>query len=389
LFILEIEYLPPDRPGRGNVLDLTSVDSQQATAPQAHAPGLFALLRQAIELKASDVYLIANHHPTARVNGQLQRLADAPLPGEQIGMLLDAAGSRGGSAEQAKDEDGSVTVPHEGKQVRFRLSRYRAQGQCCACLRLIRGEVPTLEGLGFPQAVADRIASYENGLVLFTGTTGTGKSSSLAALIQHLVKLRPRHVLTLEEPIEFMFGNKSGSLFSQREVGKDVASFADGLRSGLRQAPDVILVGETRDAETAQMVLSASETGHLVLTTLHTRDAKSAISRFVDLFPPRQHDIVRAQLALGLRTVVSQQLLQIAGGKSNRVLITEVLHNTTQAEVLIRTGRVESLESVLQTGRREGMHTFRDDLQRLIKAGRISPDALERFGSASRRSAAE
>ena len=193
-------------------------------------------------------------------------------------------------------------------------------------------------------------------------------------------------MLTLEEPIEFLFNGANGSLFSQREVGRDVSTFADGLRSGLRQAPAVILVGETRDSETAQMVLSASETGHLVFTTLHTRDAKSALSRFVDLFPPRQHEIVRAQLALGLRTVVSQQLIQIAGVKSKRVLITEVLHNSTQSEVLIRTGRVESLESVIQTGKREGMHSFKDDLERLVRAGQINADAVERFVTSTRRS---
>lgn len=383
---MEIEYLPPDRPARGNVLDLTPEAASPETPSPSGEPALFALLRQAIELKASDVYLIAGNSPTARVNGQLQRLAETPLAGDQIGRLLDAAVARREAADPQKDQDGSVSVPHNGRQVRFRMSRYRAQGQWCACLRHISGVVPTLEGLGFPQHVADKIAGYDNGLVLFTGTTGTGKSSSMAALIQHLIKQRPRHVLTLEEPVEFLFGNATGSLFSQREVGRDVASFADGLRSGLRQAPDVILVGETRDSETAQMVLSASETGHLVFTTLHTRDAKSALSRFVDLFPPRQHEIVRAQLALGLRTVVSQQLLQVAGGKSKRVLITEVLHNTTQAEVLIRTGRVESLESVIQTGKREGMHSFRDDLERLVRAGKISADAVERFAAASRRS---
>jgi twitching motility protein PilT len=218
-----------------------------------------------------------------------------------------------------------------------------------------------------------------DGLVIFTGTTGAGKSSSMAALIQQMAERHRLHVLTIEEPIEYQFASRMGSLFSQREVGRDVPDFATGLKYGLRQDPDVILVGETRDRDTAQMVLSAAETGHLVLTTLHTRDAKGALSRFVDLFPAAQHEEARKLLAMSLRSVVSQHLLPGIGTSGRRVLATEVLHNSQQAEVAIRSGRFETLDSVIQTGRRDGMYTLDDDLERLVKAGKLPADVAQRL----------
>ncbi len=373
----EIEYLPARGPRNQPTIDLTP-----ETTPAPAADGrLFELLRLVVERQASDLHLLAGQPPTLRVNGKLEALAEPRLRGEEIRSLLTEALPQRAADFQgaARDVDGSLTFQHAAGPARFRVNAYRTQGAWSACLRHIATAVPSLAALGFPEAVAQQIMTHRDGLVIFTGATGTGKSSSMAALIQLMAERQRLHVLTVEEPIEFVFNSRSGSLFSQREVGRDVDSFAAGLKYGLRQDPDVILVGETRDRETAQMVLSAAETGHLVLTTLHTRDAKGALTRFVDLFPGDQHEEVRKWLALSLRTVVSQHLVSSTAKSSRRVLATEVLHNTSACEVAIRTGRFETIDSVLQTGRRDGMVTLDDDLARLSREGKIPPDVAQRY----------
>ncbi len=370
----QIEYLEPRRPdGGGNVLDLSAEPGAEASsqALAGVAGALYELLRQAADKKASDVHIVPGYPPTFRVDGKLENASASPLRAHEIRQMLDALATdrTGQPLGQRKDLDCAVAVPHSGVTVRFRLNAYRSQGQWCACFRHIAGQVPSLETIGFPIPVVERILTYRNGLVIFTGTTGAGKSTSMAAIIQVLADRARHHVLTIEEPLEFIFRSRKGSLFSQREVGRDVDTFADGLKYGLRQDPDIILVGETRDRVTAQMVLSAAETGHLVFTTLHTRDAKGALTRFVDLFPAESQEDVRKQLAMSLRSVISQQLLAAIGG--GRTLVTEVLHVTQAAEVSIRSGRIETLDNVIQTGKRDGMWTFDDDIARLMKAGKL------------------
>lgn len=342
---------------------------------------LLTLLEHAVELEASDLHLVPGFAPTFRVQGRLHAAASTALDAAQTRRLVelllpDRLRVR---LESHKDMDCSLSIMHGDRECRFRASVYLAQGQWCACLRYIPNAIPSLDWLGFPEDLAQRLVSHGNGLVVVTGVTGSGKTATLAALVHLLRQDRGKRVLTIEEPIEYLHPPGVGGIVTQREVGRDVDSFADGLKHGLRQDPDVILVGEIRDRETAQIALSAAETGHLILTTLHTRDAKGAISRLADIFPQESQDDIRSQLAMSLRSVVCQHLLPAADAGEKRVLALEVLHVNQQAQVAIRAGKIEMLESALQTGKRDGMVTLDEDLQRLVKAGRIDVDTARRL----------
>jgi len=337
-------------------------------------PDLVKLLEDAIAREASDVHLCPGYPPTFRVHGRLQSIGDEALTSDEtrrMGETLLPERSRS-AMDASKNLDCSVSLPYRGGNHRFRASVYLSQKQWCACLRHIPSQIPTLEWLGFPEELATRLASHSNGLVVITGVVGSGKTATLAALVNLLRRDTGRRILTVEEPIEYLHPPGLGGIVTQREVGRDVDSFADGLKHGLRQDPDVILVGEIRDRETAQMAISAAETGHLILTTLHTRDAKGALTRLVDIFPQDAQDDIRAQLAMSLRSVVCQHLLPAADDGERRVLALEVLHVNQQVQVAIRTGKIEMLESAIQTGKRDGMLNLDDDLQRLVKAGRIA-----------------
>ncbi|HMQ15310.1 MAG TPA: PilT/PilU family type 4a pilus ATPase [Phycisphaerae bacterium] len=377
---------------------MTSDSRRTEPGEDAATQQLWSLLQRAVSLGASDVHLSPGNVPLARVHGRLEALPAetqdasllAPLSPDITRHMAaaclsaqtrDADGAQ--RLEALQDYDGSLALPAlGGGGPRFRFNLHRARGGWALALRSIGADAPTLAQLDFPEGLAQRLIAHPHGLVIFTGAAGVGKSSSMAAIILLLAQSRSVHVLTIEEPVEYVLPPIAGSLFTQREVGSDTPSFAAGLRHGLRQDPDVILVGETRDRDTAQMVLSAAETGHLVFTTLHTRDAKGALTRFVDLFPAEAQDDVRRQLAMSLRAVVSQLLLPtVAGGR--RALALEVLHVNQQAEVAIRNGRVETLESVIQTGKRDGMWTLDDDLRRLLSAGRISFDTARRVARRS------
>jgi twitching motility protein PilT len=233
--------------------------------------------------------------------------------------------------------------------------------------------------MGFPSGLAERLVAHRNGLVIITGVTGSGKSTTLAALVNVLNQRGAYRIITVEEPIEYQHARVSTSIVTQREVGRDVESFYDGLKFGLRQDPDVILIGEIRDQDTARMALTAAETGHLILTTLHTKDAKGAVTRMVDLFPHEAQDDVRAQLALSLRSVISQHLLPSARLGDKRVLALEIMHVTQAIRIAIRFGKIESIESAIQTGKKDGLQTLDEDLQRLAAAGRISLETARRF----------
>lgn len=342
---------------------------------------LMALLASAVEQGASDVHLVPGYPPSFRIHGQMRTQAGAELDAEQTARIVAALLPERSRASlgESKNLDCSVTLPHGGTLCRFRAGVYLSQGVWCACLRHVPNEIPTLDWLGFPVELAQRLTSYGNGLVVVTGVTGSGKTATLASLVHLLRQDHARRILTIEEPVEYVHSPGSGGLVTQREVGRDVDSFADGLKHGLRQDPDVILVGEIRDRETAQMALSAAETGHLILTTLHTRDAKGAVSRLVDIFPQDFQDDIRSQLAMSLRSVVCQHLLPSASAGDKRVLAVEVLHVTHGVQAAIRAGKIEMLESSLQTGKREGMIGLDDDLQRLVGEGRITPDTARRF----------
>ena len=369
-------------------------DSKDCRMPtSAPSRELLALLRTAADRDASDVHLAAGHPPTIRVHGDLEAVDDQLLESAQVkrmaASILPAAVFE--QFDQTKNADCSVSFDYDGQRLRFRANVYLARDAWCMCLRHIPNEIPSLEWLGFPQKLAERLVANKNGLVVITGETGSGKSSSLAALIALVRQMRRTHILTIEEPIEYIHEPGGQSVVTQREVGRDVDSFADGLKYGLRQDPDVILVGEVRDRDTAQMALSAAETGHLILATMHTRDAKGALTRMVDLFPHESQDDIRTQLAMSLRAVVSQKLLPPLDEGNRRVLALEVLHVTQPVQVTIRSGRFEKIDNALQTGSRDGMVVLDDDLRRLAREGRISmqtarafakePDALTAVGS--------
>ena len=342
---------------------------------------LVRVLKTAAERDASDLHLVPGYPPTLRVHGHLETVAAADLESDQIkrmaAALLPPAALD--EFERTKNADCSVSLEHDGERLRFRANFYLAREAWCVCFRHIPNQIPTLPWLGFSQELAERLVGQKDGLVLITGETGSGKSSSLAALIALRRELRDSHILTIEEPIEYIHEPGGKSVVTQREVGRDVDSFADGLKYGLRQDPDVILVGEIRDRETAQMAISAAETGHLILATMHTRDAKGALTRLVDLFPHEAQDDIRTQLAMSLRSVVSQKLIPPANDGERRILAMEVLHITQQVQVTIRSGRFETIDSALQTGARAGMIVIDDDLRRLVREGKITVETARHF----------
>lgn len=350
--------------------DTTKVD-QEAWEPW---------LQAAVEHDASDVHLVAGYPVTFRVHGRLIAMGEALEPDRLEGMIQSILPQRlRRQLEERKNVDFSMAVEHHGQPQRFRTNVYLAQGRWCASLRRVPERIPTFEWMGFPEALANRLVSHTNGLVIITGVTGSGKSTTLASLIDLLNRQGGYRVITVEEPIEYVHKPMSTTLITQREVGRDVDSFFDGLKYGLRQDPDVVLLGEIRDRDTAQMALSAAETGHLILTTLHTRDAKGAITRFVDLFPHDAQDDVRTQLSLSLRSVVSQHLLPPADGEGKRALALEIMHVNHPVRVGIKFGKIDSIESVIQTGKRDGMMTLDEDLHRLLMAGRINHETARRF----------
>ena len=342
---------------------------------------LLALLHGAADREASDVHVVPGYPATYRVHGRLEVAGGGTLDNETVRRMVESIlpGRLLARLDQDKNFDCSVALEHHGRPCRFRANVYLAQGQWCTCLRHVPNDIPTFDWMSFPQGLAERLVGYHNGLVIITGVTGSGKSTTLAGLINLLNERGGYRIITVEEPIEYVHRPISSSLITQREVGRDVDSFFDGLKYGLRQDPDVVLVGEIRDRNTAQMALTAAETGHLILSTLHTKDAKGAVTRMVDLFPHTVQDDVRTQLSLSLRSVVSQHLLPPATGGEKRALAIEVLHVNQPVRVAIKFGKIESIESAIQTGVRDGMVTLDDDLQRLVTSGRVLVETARRF----------
>ena len=271
--------------------------------------------------------------------------------------------------------DMSYGVPSIG---RFRVNVYRQRGTYSAAIRLMSSQIPSPEDLGLPQSVID-LYNKQSGLVLVTGPTGSGKSTTLASIIQRINETRHCHVLTLEDPIEYLYRHNK-SLVDQREIGLDSASFATGLRAALREDPDVILVGEMRDPETISIAVTAAETGHLVFSTLHTTGAASTINRIVDAFPEGQKEQIRTQLAMVLESVVSQRLLPRVD-QPGRVACFEVMHCTPAIRSLIRDNKTYQIPSIIQTNRKLGMMTMDDALLEAMQAGKISRDMVLELAS--------
>ena len=334
------------------------------------------LITNVIASGASDLHLSVGAPPVMRLNGDLVRLGDAPLTAQDTrelvyGLLNQDQRQR---LETDLEIDFSYAVPG---RVRFRVNAYYQRASLGAAFRVVPSGLKTLEELSLPAALR-HWTTKPRGLVLVTGPTGSGKSTTLASLINEINEKRACHIMTVEDPIEFLHRHKR-SLINQREVGADTLSFANALRSVLRQDPDVILVGEMRDLETMQIALTAAETGHLVFATLHTSDAPQTIDRVIDVFPPHQQEQVRIMLANGLQGVCCQQLVPTISG--SRTVACEVLMPTPAVRNLIREGKTHQIYSVMQTGSAHGMQTMDATLATLVRQGVVTLDmAIERAG---------
>jgi twitching motility protein PilT len=330
-----------------------------------------ALLRRMVEQKASDLHLKDGSPPVLRIDGELEPQDLPPLSAAAMSAILDEItdDEQRERFDEEKELDFAHIAPGTG---RFRVNAALQRGSVTLAFRLVREDIPSLEELGLP-AICGSLALKRRGLVLVTGPTGCGKSTTLAAMIGHLNERERRHIVTIEDPIEYVHHNKR-CLISQRELGPDTRSFAGALIHALRQDPDVILVGEMRDLATIAAALTAAETGHLVLATLHTPNAPQTIDRVIDVFPPHQQQQVRAQLAMALEAVLCQTLVPRSDGPG-RVQAMEIMVATSAIRSLIREGKTHQLLGVIQTGAQFGMCTLDQALAALYRAGVIGLEA--------------
>ncbi len=327
------------------------------------------LLREAVALKASDLHITVGIPPVLRIDGKLVRTDLPPLKPDDTENLLTTIASE--SQLAAFDDWGEIDFSYAIPGLsRFRVNAFRQRGATAIAVRVVAERVPTLAELGMPETVAN-LADKPRGLVLVTGPTGSGKSTTLAAMIDRINRGRTCHIVTIEDPIEYLHRHDK-SIVNQREVQADTRSFADALRSALREDPDVILVGEMRDLETIATAITAAETGHLVLATLHTGDAAQTIDRIVDVFPPYQQQQVRVQLSLTLQGIIAQQLLPRQGG--GRVAAVELLLATPAVRNVIREGKAHQIPSIIQTAAKNGMQTMDTALRDLYRRGLVSYD---------------
>ncbi|MEC5344405.1 type IV pilus twitching motility protein PilT [Brenneria populi] len=325
-----------------------------------------------VKHNASDLHLCSGHSPVLRIDGQLRAENSLPrLRAEQLEQWCSAwlAPSQRRQLERAGQLDCALTLA-DGQRLRVNLFRQRLG--LSAALRIIPSTQPSLSAL-FAPPLLSALLDKPDGLILLAGATGSGKSTTLAAMISALNQRSRRHVITLEDPIEFIHHSRQ-CLIQQREIGPDSNSFAAALRAALREDPDVILLGELRDAETIRLALTAAETGHLVLSTLHARGAAQAVERLVDVFPGDEKAFVRGQLAACLQAVIAQQLLPMPQG--GRVALFEALTATPAAGNLIREGKNHQLPGLIQSGGQAGMQTFEQSRQQRCREGLLNLDAL-------------
>ena len=324
----------------------------------------------------SDLHLTVKSKPIIRYNGNLQVYQEYPHELEMDDLKEMTRKMLSDDLFEHFQEKGEVDFSYSVPGVsRFRVNIYRQRGSIGIAMRVIPQEIPTVDELGYPNTLK-KLALMRMGLVLCTGPTGSGKSTTLAAMINEINEKKAKHVLTLEDPIEYLHSHRN-CIVHQREVGVDTKTFANGLRSALREDPDVILVGEMRDLETISIALEAAETGHLVLATLHTNSAPATIDRIIDVFPPHQQEQVRIQLAATLNGVISQQLLPRAD-RSGRVGAVGILIGTPAVKNVIREGESHQLHSIMQTGSKYGMVVRDNYLLDLFNQGTISKDILLR-----------
>lgn len=328
------------------------------------------LLRKAYTDRASDLHISTNSPPVYRIDGELHRYGDQKLTSEDTKIMVKKLLSE----EEFKtfDQMGEFDLAYSlDNQARFRVNVFKQNQTYSIAARVIPTTIPTIEELNMP-TILNQLAMKQNGLILVTGPTGSGKSTTLAAMIDYVNRNVKRHIITLEDPIEYYHEHKQ-SVIQQREVGKDTLKFGNGLRAALRQDPDIILVGEMRDLETMSTAITAAETGHLVLATLHTNSAAQTINRIIDVFPPHQQVQIRIQLGAVLEAVVSQRLFK-QKDISGRIAATEILLGVPAVANLIRNEKTDQIDNVIQTSRLLGMHTLKMSISELVSSGRITPE---------------
>lgn len=337
------------------------------------------LLDEARVLGCSDVHFTVGIPPIVRQNGILRKLGSYPEMTEYDILSICESITNDRQKKSIKEHIDTDFTYVSKKGFRHRVNVFKQRGNTAIALRLLRSDIPTLPELGLPSILAD-FASRPRGLVLITGPTGSGKSTTLAAMIDHINTTRSAHVITIEDPIEYLHGHKR-CMINQREVGSDVPDFASALRSSLREDPDVILVGEMRDFETINAAITAAETGHLVMSTLHTTDAATTIDRIIDVFPGHQQRQIRTQLASVLVGIACQTLIPRLDN-TGRIACLEILNVTDAISAMIRDDKVHLIETAIQTGKTLGMQSRDQELARLVKEKIISlEDALDRCSS--------
>lgn len=325
------------------------------------------LLEIALEAGASDLHLSTDLPPIMRIDGEVQKTTFSPLDQSHIKRLVYSVMNdrQIGLFEKNSEIDLAWELP---KRARFRVNIFKQHRGITAVFRVIPLTVPTLAELGLG-GIYQKMTGKPRGLVLITGASGSGKSTTLAAMIKHINDSSRKHIVTLEDPVEFVHTSNK-SFVNQRQIGRDATSFDGALRSVMREDPDVIMVGEMRDLETVRMALTAAETGHLVLATLHTSGAAASINRIIDMFPAEEKQLVRSMLAESLQAVASQTLLHRKSG--GRVVASEIMITTSAIKNLIRSDRVAEIYSALQTGAASGMTTMDQSLSRLVGKGVVS-----------------
>lgn len=326
-------------------------------------------LEQAVQMQVSDLFLVAGGPVSVKVDGHLRALSEErllpPDTNKLIMEIYELAGRPIEAFRNSGDDDFSFSLPG---LARFRVNTYHQRGSMAAVIRVVAFSIPDWESLGIPAQVME-LSNLHHGMVLVTGTAGSGKSTTQACVIDRINKNRDCHIITLEDPIEFLHRNIR-SIVSQREIAIDTQDLLSALRACLRQAPDVILLGEMRDGETIRTAMTAAETGHLVISTLHTKGTANAIDRMIDAFPASQQGQARVQLAMVLETVVAQQL--IPGINGELLPVFEILHMNSAAKNLVREGKTHQLPNLIAAGGAEGMVSMDQSILALYKAGKIS-----------------
>ena len=322
-----------------------------------------------VELDASDLYLTADRPSMYRVNGKIRAVGDQSLNSDEVGALAGSIMNERQRKEFSESHEMNLATSLPGVS-RFRVNIFQQRGSVGMVIRRVKSDISTLDDLGLP-AILKEISMTKRGLTLLVGATGSGKSTTLAAMVDHRNSSEAGHIITIEDPIEFVHKHKM-SIVTQREVGFDTHSFQAALKNTLRQAPDVILIGEIRDTETMEAAITFAETGHLCLGTLHSNNANQAIERIMNFFPTERHEQIYMQLSLNLRSIISQRLIPTVSGK--RVPALEILMDTPRIKDLIKKGEVDTLKEGMEQGVQEGCQTFDQALFVLYQEGKISLD---------------